>query len=219
MSHQDSRCASTAETILVTTGGVLPTSVPSGKRLLVISGSVAGTIAWTLTGPQMTIVGQSTGTLTGTGSVATLHVTGGDIYIRNLTITGGSPGLWADTAAILRLDHVSVSNNTAGGILLDGAGFVIQDTTVNANGANTAGTVIFGGIGIQNTPASAAVPKSLALSTINGNQLVGVSCGTGAAFAPTPTSVLASSNTGGQVGGACGFTSCGSASTTCGAQP
>jgi hypothetical protein len=220
MYHQDGRCASNAETLVVTTGGTLPTSVPAGIRLLVIRGSVSGTIAWTLpASPQMSIVGQSTGILTGTGSVATLEVTSGDLYIRALTITGGSPGVWATGGAILRLDHVSVSNNTAGGILLDGAGFDIKDTTVDANGGNTAGTVIFGGVGIQNTPTSAVVPKSFALSTISTNQQIGVSCGTGAAFSPTPTSVFASGNTGGQIGGACGFSTCTPASTTCGAQP
>jgi hypothetical protein len=168
----------------------------------------------------MTIVGEASGTLTGTGLVATLHVTGGDIYIRNLTITGGSPGLWADGGAIVRLNHVSVSNNTAGGILLDGAGFSIQNTIVNANGPNIAGFA-FGGILIQNAPTSTTVPKSLAFSTISTNQLVGVSCAVGTASLLTsiPTSVLASGNTGGDIGGACGFASCGTTSATCGTQP
>jgi hypothetical protein len=64
-------------------------------------------------------------------------VSGGTIYIRDLTVTGGSPGITADSGNILRLDHVSVSNNTAGGILLNGAGFEITDTTVNNNAAAT----------------------------------------------------------------------------------
>jgi hypothetical protein len=220
MSHQDGRCASDAETIVVTTGSTLPTSIPSSKRLLVVRGSVSGTIVWTLpASPQMSIVGQSAGTLTGAAGAATLHVSGGDLYIRALTITGGSPGVWADTGDILRLDHVLVSNNTAGGILLDGAGFDIKNTTVTGNGANT-GTVIFGGIGIQGTPTSAAVPKSLALSTVTSNQLVGVSCASGAAFSPAPTSVLVSAPSGGaDIGSSCGFTTCTPASATCGAQP
>ena len=217
MSHQDGRCASDAETIVVTTGGTLPASVPSGKRLLVVRGSVSGTIVWTLpASPQMSIVGQSTGTLTGTAGAATLHVSGGDLYIRAITITGGSPGIWADTGDILRLEHVNVSNNTAGGILLDGAGFDIKDATVNGNGANIAGSAVFGGIRIQN---SLNTPKSLALSTITGNQLVGVTCDANTALNPSPTSVLVTSNTGGDIAGTCGFTSCSSTSATCGAQP
>jgi hypothetical protein len=223
MSHQDGRCASSTETIIVTsTSANLPaTAVPSGVRLVVIRGSVSGTIAWTLpASPQMSIVGQTTGTLTGNGTAATLHVSAGDLYIRGLTITGGSPGIWADTSDILRLDHVTVSNNTAGGILLDGAGFDIKNTTVNGNGANITGSV-FGGILIQNPPTSTTIPKSLALSTISGNLAIGVSCSTGTASLLTniPTTVLASSNTTGDITGTCGFTSCTPASATCGAQP
>jgi hypothetical protein len=167
----------------------------------------------------MTIVGQSTGTLTGAGSVATLHVTGGDIYIRNLTITGGSPGLWGDGGAIVRLNHVSVSNNTAGGILLDGAGFDIKNATISSNAANTAGSAAFGGIRIQNTPSAITVPKSLALSSVTSNQLLGVTCDASTALVPSPTSLLVSGTTGIDIASACGFTSCGTASTTCGAQP
>jgi hypothetical protein len=220
MSHQDGRCASDAETIVVTTGGALPTALPSAKRLLVVRGSVSGTIVWTLSTPQMSIVGQSTGTLTGAAGAATVYVSGGDLYIRALTITGGSPGIWADTGDILRLDHVSVSNNTAGGILLDGAGFDIKNTTVNGNGANISG-LPFGGILVQNAPSAATIPKSITLSTITANQQIGVDCasGTAALLNPVPTSALVSSNTGGDIAGTCGFSSCTPASATCGAQP
>jgi hypothetical protein len=169
----------------------------------------------------MTIVGQNTGTLTGPGSSATtqtgtIKVTGGDLYIRDLSVTAGSPGIWATVGAILRLDHVSVSGNTKGGILLDGAGFDIQNTTVNNNGGNTYGSA-FGGILIQNPPTSSTIPKTLSLTTIDNNQLVGISCP--AALTPAPTTVLASGNLGGDIGDGCGFQSCDTASTTCGAQP
>lgn len=223
MAHQDGRCASTAETVVVTsTSGNLPAaSLPSGIRLVVIKGAVTGTIAWTLSGQPTTIVGQDNGTLIGpdtSGTTATLKVTGGDLYVRNLAITAGSPGVWATGGAILRLDHVSVTNNTAGGILLDGAGFDIKNTTISTNGPNVA-DASFGGVRIQNAPSSSTVPKAISLSTINDNQLVGVSCGTGTTLSPTPTSVLVSGNTGADIGGSCGFTSCGTAGPTCGAQP
>jgi len=226
MSHQDGRCASDAETIVVTaTSANLPsTSIPAGIRLLVIKGAANGTLAWSLpASPQMTIVGQTSGTTVGTltgpaSTAATIKVTGGDLYIRKLSVAGGSPGIWANGGNVLRLDHATVSNNAAGGILLDGAGFDIKNTTVNGNGANT-GAVPFGGMGIQNTPTSTTVPKSISLTSITSNQLLGVTCGTGAAFLPTPSSVLATSNVGGDVGTSCGFTSCGTASATCGAQP
>lgn len=230
MSHQDGRCASDSETVVVTaTSSNLPsTSVTSGIHLMVIRGTVNGTLTWSLpTSPQMTIVGQSSGTtvptLTGIASTttetATIRVTGGDLYIRGLSVTAGSPGIWATGGNILRLDHVNVSNNTAGGILLDGAGFDIKNTTINNNGSNIYGTVVFGGLGIQGTPTGSGTPKSISLSTVSANQLVGVSCGSGATLVPVPTSVLSSGNTGGDIGGSCGFASCSSASATCGAQP
>jgi hypothetical protein len=217
MKHQDGRCASDAETVVVTSTATLPSSIPAGKRLVIIRGSVSGTVAWTLPTTQVTIIGQNTGMLTGNGTSATMHLTGGDFYMRDLSITGGSPGLTVDGGAIARLDHVSVSNNTKGGILLDGAAFDIKNTTVNGNGPNTVDAV-FGGIRIQNTPA--AGPRSLSRSTINDNRQVGVSCGTGSGVSPVPMDVLVSSNDGGvQVGDSCGFIPCTAASATCGAQP
>jgi hypothetical protein len=175
---------------------------------------------------QMTIVGQSAGTVaaTLTGPASTTTETGtiklgsGDLYIRGLSITGGSPGIWA-TGGIIRLDHVTVSNNTAGGILLDGAGFDIKDTTVDNNGSNIYDQP-FGGIRIQNAPTSPTTLKSLTLSTANTNQQVGVSCASGTSSLLTASGILVSGNTGGDITSvACGFTSCGTASTTCGAQP
>jgi hypothetical protein len=193
--------------------------------LVVIRGAVSGTVTWSLpTTPQIAIVGQDAGTvaamLTGPASTTTetgtIKLSSGDVYIRGLSITGGSPGIWA-TGGILRLDHVTVSNNTAGGILLDGAGFDIKYTAVNTNGPNTFDSS-FGGIRIQNAPPAATTPKSISLSTVNTNQQTGVSCATGTASLLTATGVLASGNTGGDVGGSCGFSSCGTASSTCGAQ-
>jgi hypothetical protein len=220
MKHQDFRCASDAETVVVTSTPTLPSSFPTGKRLVIIRGSVTGTVEWTLSGGQVTIIGQSTGVLNGNGSTttATMHLTGGDFFMRDLSITGGSPGLWADgTGAIARLDHVSVSNNTSGGILLDGAAFEIKNTTVNGNGPNLAGTTPFGGILILNTPS--AGPQVLSFSTINTNGQIGVVCGTGAAVTPAPPTVMVTGNTGGQKSGPCDLTPCTTASSSCGAQP
>jgi hypothetical protein len=182
--------------------------------LVVIQGSVTGNITWTST--SLTIVGQNTGKITAaTSSAPTIHVSGGNIYIRALTVTGGSPGITADSGNILHLDHVSVSNNTAGGILLDGAGFDIKDATVNNNDGNL-GTVVFGGMRIQN---SLSTPKSLALSTITDNKIVGVTCDASTALSPSPTTVLVTAPSGAGDIATCGFSSCGTASTTCGAQP
>jgi hypothetical protein len=215
MKHQDSRCASDSETVVITSTASIPSSLASGKRLVIIRGSVSGTVSWTLPSSQVTIIGQSTGVLTGNGTVATMHITGGDFYMRDFSITGGSPGLWADGGAIARLDHVSVSNNTAGGILLDGASFDIRNTTVNGNGANTAGGAAFGGIRIQSPPST---PKVLTFSTVTENQLIGVSCDASSSLNPLPTTVLVSQPTGVPIATVCGFTTCAAASSSCGAQ-
>jgi hypothetical protein len=184
-----------------------------------IRGSVAGSLMWSLpTTPQMTVVGQNAGTLTATASTsATVHVSGGDVYLRGLTITGGSPGLWANSGAIVRLDHVNVSNNTAGGILLDGAGFDIKNVTVNNNSLMNGASGIWGGIRIQ----TSTTPRTLSLSTITGNSVVGVSCDASTALSPVPTSVLVTAPSGAvDIAATCGsgFTSCGTTSATCGAQ-
>jgi hypothetical protein len=220
MYHQDGRCASNAETVVVTaTSSNLPiTSVPAGIRLVVIRGAVSGTLTWSLpTTPQMTIVGQSAGTvvatLTGNGTGSTLHVKGGDLYVRGLTVTGGAPGIIADTGAILRLDHVSVSNNASGGILLDGAAFDIKNTTVNSNPAANGDP----GIRIQNAATGSPTPKTLSLTTVSGNTQAGVSCASNTVL--TASGVSASGNGGIDITLSCGFSSCGTASATCGAQP
>lgn len=212
MSHQDGRCASDAETIIVSTGGTLPTSVPSGKRLLVVRDSVTGSITWNLSGSQMTIVGQESGTITGNGTSPTLHATGGDLYIRDLTLTGGAPGIMADGGSILHLDHVSASSNASGGILLDGAGFDIKNTTVKDNAAAGGDP----GIRIQNAPTSSTTPKSLSLCTVSGNAGFGISCTSGTVA--TASGVLVTGNGGTDITSFCGFTSCSSAGPTCGAQ-
>jgi hypothetical protein len=165
----------------------------------------------------MTIVGQSSGTvagtLTGNGTASTLHVKGGDLYVRGMTVTGGAPGITADTGAILRLDHVSVSNNASGGILLDGAAFYIKNTTVNNNAAAGGDP----GIRIQNASTGSPSPKTLSLSTITGNTQAGVSCASNTVL--TASGVSASGNGGIDITTFCGFTSCTPASATCGAQP
>jgi hypothetical protein len=215
MKHQNGRCASDAETVVVTSAATLPSSLAAGKRLVIIRGSVSGTVAWTLSGSQVTIIGQTTGVLTGNGAAPTMRLTGGDFFMRDLFITGGSPGLWADGGAIARLDQVSVSNNTAGGIFLDGAAFDIKNTTVNGNGANTAGGAAFGGLRIQSPPST---PRVLTLSTVTDNQLIGVSCDASSSLNPLPTTVLVSQPTGVPIATVCGFASCAAASSSCGAQ-
>ena len=222
MSHQNARCASAAETLVVATGKSLPAVGDlSGKDLVVVQGTASGVLTWALTTqPPMSIVGQSTGTITGVGipgpTPTPVHLTGGDVYLRNLTITGGSPGLLADGGGVVRLDHVSVINNPGTGIAIDGSAFDIRDATVTGNGSGSAGGT---GIVLKNLSTAPTGPKSITLSTVSNNQ-AGIACATASDVPATTSGVLVSGNTTlGDIGPACNFTSCGAASTTCGAQP
>jgi hypothetical protein len=66
---------------------------------------------------------------------------------------------------------------------------------------------------VNNPPAGG--PKSLRLVTVQNNNPVGVAC----TATITGTGVLSTGNTSVDVTPACMITSCGAASTTCGAQP
>ena len=220
MAHQDARCASDAETIVVATGHTLPAVGDlTGKRLVVVRGTASGVLTWTLaTQPPMSIVGQNSGTINGNGvpGATPVHVTGGEVYIRNLTITGGSPGLQADGGGVVRLDHVSVISNPTTGIAIDGSAFDIRDTTVTGNGSGSAGGT---GIVLKNLSSAPTGPKSITSSTVSNNQ-AGITCNTASDVPSTTSGVLVSGNTPlPDISSTCNFSSCGTASTTCGAQP
>jgi hypothetical protein len=112
------------------------------------------------------------------------------------------------------LNKVTVDSCAGGGILLDGAAFDIRNTTVTRNGsADDMGTP-WGGMRIKNPSASGS--KQINLSTVRMNDGGGVSC----TAAVDGSAVLVSDNinTPAQISPTCVFMSCGSASSTCGAQ-
>jgi hypothetical protein len=213
----DGHCATAAETIVVSaTSGTLPATaadISAGKNLLVIQGNVSGSLTWNLTSrtQPMAIAGQNTGTLS---SSLPIYVSGGDLYVKNLTVTGGSPGIRADTAGTLRLNRVRAVNNQGPGILVDRARFDISNCTVTGNG-------IVGGSGIRLTNLSTVTtgPKSLTYVSVNGNSTGGVSCDTDLDAPLTTNGVLATGNLAFDVAAACKFTPCTTASSACGVQP
>lgn len=187
MSHQDGRCASSTETVVVTsTSGNLPaTSVASGIRLVVIQGTVTGNITWTLStsSPQMTIVGKTSGSLKGAGSSPTISVTGGDIYLRDLTLSEGSDIGVSVKNGTLRMNRCYVLNNTKGGIVLDNSAFDIVNTVVASNGGSLKSGVEIGAY-------TGTGPTRFAFNTVVGNGFGGVVCG--ASY--TLTGILANGN-------------------------
>jgi hypothetical protein len=238
MSHQDGRCATAAETIFVqnssgcatSTGGDagsvdLPfcTMQPAviglagGKRLILVRGAVQAANYTIQTGagaPQVTLVGQQTGAIVG-GLYSALVVDTADIYARDIALRVSSPaGVIARNGATLRLENARVEDNPGGGILVDGAGFEIRNSTINRNGPATTGPTTWGGILVQNLPAGA--PRELDLVTIQNNNQVGIAC----ASDIQGNGVLASDNAGGvQASPTCQLTLCSPAGPDCGAQP
>ncbi len=165
--------------------------------------------------------------LTATGGTSTtsrgISVTGSmtKATLSNVRVNlGKGLGIQASTGTQLTMKGCTVENNLAvnnmggGGILLDGANFDIENTTVSSNGPgmDSMGNV-WGGIRVNAPPTGA----KLNLLTVTDNRQVGVSCST----TVSANGVLATGNTGGVdiTTTACGFSSCGTVMTaTCGSQ-
>jgi hypothetical protein len=236
MAHQDGRCASEAETIYVqqvatcasvadpaSGGATTPfcgldkgaSALSPTRRLFVIRGTVQGT-AWTLQGAPgdapVSIVGQQSATIAG-GASPGLNVVSADLYVRQVLVTlSAQIGISASNGATLRLDAVKVDTNRGGGILIDASRFDIRNTVVTGNGPGLLpGDVSWGGMRVQNPPATA--PLDLNLVTITNNAGPGLLC----TSAIQGAGVRASANSTIDVGTACGITPCGAPSATCGA--
>jgi hypothetical protein len=155
MFHQDGRCATDAETIYVKnstgctmTAGVggttavpycfsqlgIDAAVMGPNRLVVMRGPDALRF-WTISasGDQVTVVGQNAATIA-PGADVGIRVSGGNVYIRGLRVTGSSStGMVVDNGAELHMDGCRVENNVLGGIRVDGAGFDITNTVLAGN--------------------------------------------------------------------------------------
>jgi hypothetical protein len=197
MIHQDGRCASTTETIFVKnssscSGGsgtaaspycdtqAAINAVTSSKRVILVKGpatDVITPISSTPSGAQISIVGQSNPT-TSAGAAIGIHVTAGDVYIRGLTVAGGSSkvGVQVEAGATIRLDRCIVKNNAGGGLLVQaGASFDVANSVFDNNGPGSVGPVAFGGVYLAGAaPASGA--HRFWFSTIVNNQDRGVVC-------------------------------------------
>jgi hypothetical protein len=236
MSHQDGRCAKDEETIYVeATGNCASTvgvtngtaTVPfcsldpavaalgamPAKNLVIVRRTVICGTPFAITARPVSIVGQLNASVT--GAPAAIRASAGDLYVRNVKLsTGASIGCQADSGSTIRLDHVAVTGNSGGGILLNGAAFDIQNTTVSNNGAGTSGATTWGGILVTSLPVSG--PAKLNLVTVQNNMGGGIACSAQLTMA---TGVLSSGNESPNINATCMFSSCTAASATCGAQP
>ena len=120
-------------------------------------------------------------------------------------------GIQADSGADLVMDRCIVHNNSGGGILIDRASFDIRNTTVTSNGPGTLGAITWGGMLISSQPRGL---NELQILTVQNNKAIGISC----SVAVSNMGVLASLNLTGDINRRVGFSSCGAATVTCGAQ-
>jgi hypothetical protein len=194
------------------------------KPVVVLRGTLTSAVTTISVSSPLTIVGKNAAVISPSAGGDAITITSGEIYLRNLTIQGtASPktgiGINANpgtgSAVTLHMDTCAVTDNPGGGILLNGAAFDIENTTVTGNGAGTSSTgASYGGIRVESLPTTG--PTNLNLASVKENKQVGLSCARGI----TGTGVLASGNTGGVdiTTNTCAITACTAASTTCGAQ-
>jgi hypothetical protein len=241
MSQSDGHCATDAETVYVqnktgcsssTSGGTaaapfcvarigVNSALTNSKPLVVLAGTLAAGFSVSAPG-VLTIVGKSA-IITPEAFTDGIAIASGEVYLRNLTVQGNAatgsttnPGISAGVGVTLHMDKCAVTNNTGGGILLNGAAFQIENTIITGNGAGqTTGGLVWGGIRVDSLPASG--PTVLNLVTVQNNNAVGISCSGNI----TGTGILATGNTSAEIANSCGFTSCTPAldgGSGCGAQ-
>jgi hypothetical protein len=235
MAHLNGHCATDAETVYVqNTTGCMPTYTTSlggtaampycsmepignaalpPRNLVVIRGVVSGP-SWTYQRgsgqPQTSFIGQQGATIVG-GLSPGFNMDSGTVYIRGIKFSlSTSTGITA-TGGSLRLDAVTVDTCQGGGILLGGAAFDIENTTVTNNGPGQQGTTSWGGILVSSIPAGSS---KLNLVTIENNKPIGLAC----AGAISGSGVFSSGNSGGvDIQPSCNVTACTPMSPTCGA--
>jgi hypothetical protein len=206
--------------------GVNVASTTVGKDLVLLTGTLAN---FSIATPSktLTVVGK-TAVITPPTATDGIAITSGTVYLRNLTVQGvttagsqtgvginATPG--AGSTVTLYMSGCKVTSNPGGGILLNGAAFNIQNTTISGNGPGSFGTSLptpWGGILVNSPPATG--PEVLTQVTIQTNDGGGLTCS-----GPIQgTGVLSTGNTSttSQITTTCGFTSCTVGGTGCGAQ-
>jgi hypothetical protein len=194
----DGRCASAAETIYVqnssgcgsgSSAGTATTpfcnsqdgiaAITSSKRVIVMSNSNLYPVTATAVSSsgKISIIGRNTAT-TAAGAFVGIHVTAGDVYLRNLTIAAGTnTGIVVESGATLRLDRCVVKNNDGGGLIVQsGASFDIANSVFDNNGPAAVNTIVpFGGVYLGGSVPAGGLHRFW-FSTIVNNQDRGLVC-------------------------------------------
>jgi hypothetical protein len=186
------------------------------RDLILVTGTVSGA-SWTYAndvGGDLSIVGQGGAAKIAGSASPGFSTQSGGVYIRSVRFSpSASIGIKA-TGGFLTLERVTVDSCMGGGILLDGASFHLENTTVTNNGPGQQGTSSWGGILVNTLPTTG--PAFLDFVTIKDNKQVGLAC----INKIVGTNVFASGNSGGiDIQALCNVTACPVAGTDCGAQP
>jgi len=198
MSHDDGRCATTQETVVVigtNLQAAIDAAVSGNKALVVVKGDTEkGAYAGGGTG-KLAIVGSGVARPGVAGGLAPgIAVSGGTLYLRNLSITNSKHGLSVKNAT-LQMRDCEVKRNT-GGILLDGANFAIDDTVVTDNEIGSGPSAQqYGGLLVL----SPGTPKALRNVQVLNNKITGLVCNA----AIEMTNVTATGNVGSDITPAC----------------
>jgi hypothetical protein len=184
-------------------------SLSPPRDLVIVSGTVSGA-TWSyndsVTGGLLSIVGQAGAQIASSTSPG-FSLQGGSVYIRAVKFSPSASIGIKSTGGSITLDGVTVDSCMGGGIVLSGTTFDIENTTVTANGPGAQGTS--GGMNVTTIGAG----SKLNLVTIQNNKQIGITCDGKVAA----TGVYVMSNTGGDIANSCGFSSCSSLATGCGA--
>jgi hypothetical protein len=146
------------------------------KSILVVRGPRAiDTLNIGYSASAVVVAGQAGGNFYGatvTGTPPLIATTGGDVTLRDLTISGGpGPGISA-TGGTLRLLRCLVESNAGPGIqTTSGTAFDIENTVIAKNGGTTRAGAELG--------ATTSTPTLFRNNTVLGNGAVGVQCGAG----------------------------------------
>jgi hypothetical protein len=132
-----------------------------GRNVIVIRGAAADRMILNTVGIAPVVIGKNNASIAATAATA-IQVSSDSALIRDLLVTGGTAatskgiiaagssttltlvnvtlnlgsglGIQADTGAELVMDRCTVTNNSVGGLLINGAGYDIQNSIFAANG-------------------------------------------------------------------------------------
>jgi len=148
MRHEDGRCATTAETVVVsgTVQDAVDTALEDGKTLVVVpSGTYEGGVVLDASDPQrrLSLIGRGAAntTLKQPGGFA-VTVKDASVFVRALTLADSAIGISTEAGATLTMQSAALSSNSQAG-LISGGTAVFDNVQLADNGAGIICTVGF----------------------------------------------------------------------------